>query len=86
MRVLLHSREVIDPLQKGGPYFRASFQVIEDGGRIAGKAWVRGMPHLTVSQDQPIDEPPLQAAKSMKWWLDVELKNLIVEFDERMKQ
>jgi hypothetical protein len=81
-KILLHSREIIDPLKQNGPYFKAVFQIIEAGDRVCGRAWIRGFPALAVTEEQKIDEPPIAIAKSMKHWLEVALEKAVKEYDE----
>jgi hypothetical protein len=81
MKVLIHSREILDPLKEGGPYFKVSFQVVENKNKVVGKAWVRGLKHLSVTEEQTIDESPIEIAKSIKYWLWVNLEQLIKEYD-----
>ncbi|NCX93428.1 MAG: hypothetical protein EBX40_01985 [Gammaproteobacteria bacterium] len=81
MRLLLNSREVIDPV-KGGLFMIARYEINQYPNELRGAAWIEGLEHLRVDIKESIVGNIVAETKSLKFWLEAGLINLVVEFDE----
>lgn len=64
------------------PYIKAVFEIELQDDKLQGKAWVEDYPNLQVElKDRLFGEDPFKETKNLKYWLEADLCNLILEFE-----
>jgi len=85
--VLIKSEEVKNPL-KNGQFFRFKTLIEIEGDLMKGRIAVVGMDYLFIEKtEKTYDGDDITAeAAAFKFWLEADLTNLIIEFDENMER
>lgn len=85
---ILKSKELIN-YNGGTPFARALFDIDIENGFLKGNARLEGYESIKVelSEEFPLGEnDPIKAARSMKYWLEADLCNLLLEFEEGVRK
>jgi 2,3-bisphosphoglycerate-independent phosphoglycerate mutase len=83
--ILIKSEEVKNPL-KNGQFFRFKCVIEMEGDLMKGRISVVGMDYLFIEKtEKTYDGDDITAeAAAFKFWLEADLTNLIIEFDDNM--
>lgn len=78
--IMLQSKELVN-YNGEKPYIKAAFEIEAADGHLNGRAWVEDFEALKVELSEKLDGDQFVATKSMKYWLEANLCNLLLEFE-----
>lgn len=80
--MMVQSKEVVN-YNGGKPYAKVIFEIELHDDKLNGRAWVEDYPSIKIeSIDKFCGENIFRETKNMKYWLEADICNLLLEFEE----
>lgn len=82
--MMMESKETLN-YNGDKPYITAIFQIELQDDKLHGKAWAEQFPVLKVEiKDRLFGEDAFKETKNMKYWLEADLCNMILDYESGM--